>query len=178
MGTIVEPVAGAPWMRLKNFVSGVLGSACPGMVLILVFRQDLFERLDLGKLLFVAIGITLPVTASNTLIFAGILWLNRRIKIAAIRSETGFSEIFTSAVAISFPPLYGPVVFRVMTGWGDLRTALVVGAVMELASLFLWFRIWKVQRFDVWRARDLHLAEVPARAEDEAHAPDRRAAGR
>lgn len=85
-----------------------IGTIIPGILLIFLFREELFISVESVKLLFLSMGITLPVWVCNTLFT--ILAINSETK-GDNNEEDAMHSLQISGMfgaVISVPPLYIP----------------------------------------------------------------------
>lgn len=66
----VNDFKGIPPITWGFIVSMVIGTIIPGLLLVFLFRQDLFMEVETIKLLFLSMSITLPVWLCNAILFA------------------------------------------------------------------------------------------------------------
>ena len=64
----INDFKGIPPLTWTFIVAMVIGTIIPGLLLVFLFRQDLFMEVETIKLLFLSMGITLPVWLCNTIL--------------------------------------------------------------------------------------------------------------
>jgi hypothetical protein len=96
MGTLIEDITKMSPTHLENVALALIAVVAPGYLMVIHFWPQLFLELDNVKLFFLAISLSLPVSAFNTL---------------ALRASMKFSmelkDSYHSAMIVSFIYLYG-----------------------------------------------------------------------
>jgi hypothetical protein len=66
----INDFKGIPPITWSFIVAMMISTIIPGLLLVFLFREDLFMTVETVKLLFLSMGITMPVWLCNTLFFA------------------------------------------------------------------------------------------------------------
>lgn len=115
----------APVDKIFAFAWMLFAAACPGMLLIAMFKPDLFDRTDFMKLLMLSLSISVPFIASSYLALLAQLplWL---------RQELDNLRVATTCGIFGMLALYVVIVLKVWIPRLDSRAALTIAVPVHL----------------------------------------------
>lgn len=134
----INDFKGIPPLTWTFIVAMVIGTIIPGLLLVFLFRQDLFMEVETIKLLFLSMGITLPVWLCNTILVSFSLDDGSNNKDdEQVRSYIQIAGLVGAMVSV--PALFFPVIVKMFC---DISSGLAfyIGFGIELAIIILFVR--------------------------------------
>ena len=111
----INDFKGIPPITWSFIVAMMISTIIPGLLLVFLFREDLFMTVETVKLLFLSMGITMPVWLCNTLFFAFAIdeeTVNKNDdETRNYLQLTGLIGAFISIPTLFIPALKGPFLF-------------------------------------------------------------------
>jgi len=121
------------WGRLAVLLLVFAALIAPSMLLITVYSRPFFDATDLSKLLLISIGAGLPLFAVNAVV---LLVSHATFIKHPIESEKSLENVCLKLVAgscvLMILPMYGSILFKLFIGWGEVRTAVSVCALIAV----------------------------------------------
>ena len=127
----INDFRGIPPITWSFIVVMVIGTIIPGLLLVFLFRPDLFMSIETIKLLLLSMGITLPVWLCNTILAAIIM---DKLTSTEKEDQVGFHlQIMGLLGAIfSVPALFLPAIIEMFVDLSP-HVAFYIGFGIEIA---------------------------------------------
>lgn len=136
----INDFKGIPPLTWTFIVAMVIGTIIPGLLLVFLFRQDLFMEVETIKLLFLSMGITLPVWLCNTILVAYSLDDgNNKKGDEQVRNDIQIAGLV--GAMFSVPALFIPVIVKMFCDISS-EIAFYIGFGIELAIIILFVIIF------------------------------------
>lgn len=127
---IIDQVKKLEAFHIAIFILGFVGIVSPGLLVLFLFKRDLFLSLDFLKLMFLSISLSLPIILCNFFLMGPISDNSE--------SKTEVGEALAMALLVSSAVYYLPLVVMYLWGFSlhtfvwtlvGLEVVLVVGSV-------------------------------------------------
>ncbi len=127
----VNDFKGIPSVTWGFIVLFIIGAVLPGVLLVYLFKQELFLQIETTKLLFLSTSITLPVWVFNTFLHALFREDNSVPNVGEDEEREEMQFVGMTGVVFSAPIFYIPSFIKMITDIST-NTAFVVALVVEL----------------------------------------------
>lgn len=126
-GMALEELFKFPARRVVAVVFLLVAAFCPGMLAILVYAPDFFERVELFKLLAISAGISIPILASNCGFVVRSMGKDpsRPVEMQAV--ECVMMGSFWAILV-----MYAPILWELIAGWGGIRTGILIVIIVQV----------------------------------------------
>jgi len=130
----VNDFKGIPSVTWGFVVLFIIGAVLPGVLLLFLFKQELFLQIETTKLLFLSTSITLPVWVFNTFLHALFREDNGVSNVGEDEEREEMQFVGMNGVLFSAPIFYIPSLVKMITDIST-NTALVLAFVIELVMV-------------------------------------------